>query len=271
MAHPRRCQHFVFVILQDGMEFKSFNQIWLVLTLRYLIIAGAIWLIWYHVIRQRIAHKKIQLKFPANKDYAREIGYSLLTIVIFAAVPALMLLTPFRKYTQYYKHIAEHSRLWFWIAFPVMFLVHDTYFYFTHRAMHHPKLFRYFHLVHHKSTNPSPFAAFSFHPLEAVVEAGIFVVFVMTMPMHPIHLLVFFFVMIVYNVYGHLGWELYPKGFSRHPIGKWINTSMSHNQHHQYFTGNYGLYFLWWDRWFGTMREDYDKRFEEVKGRSLTA
>ena len=70
--------------------------------------------------------------------------------------------------------------------------------------------------------------------------------------------------MIVYNVYGHLGYELYPKGFSRHWLGKWINTSVSHNQHHQYFKGNYSLYFTFWDRWMGTMRPDYEQRFEEL-------
>ena len=73
--------------------------------------------------------------------------------------------------------------------------------------------------------------------------------------------------MMIYNVYGHLGWELYPKNFQRSLIGKWINTSINHNQHHQYFKGNYGLYFLWWDRWFGTLREDYNAKYDEVKER----
>jgi len=90
------------------------------------------------------------------------------------------------------------------------------------------------------------------------------------MPTTAIHLFFFFFAMMVYNVYGHLGWELYPKGFSKHWIGKWVNTSVNHNMHHQYFKGNYGLYFLWWDRWIGTIRKDYDNKFDEVKGRYST-
>jgi sterol desaturase/sphingolipid hydroxylase (fatty acid hydroxylase superfamily) len=69
-----------------------------------------------------------------------------------------------------------------------------------------------------------------------------------------------------------LGWELYPAGFSKHPVGKWINTSVNHNQHHQFFKGNYGLYFLFWDRVMGTLRTDYDSHFEKVKARKpLTA
>jgi Delta7-sterol 5-desaturase len=168
------------------------------------------------------------------------------------------------KYTTLYTRIEEWGWLYFVMAFPLMFLLHDTYFYWTHRAMHHKKLFRVLHLVHHKSTNPSPWAAYAFHPLEAIVEAGIFAVFLFTLPVHPLHLLLFFFLMIVYNVYGHLGYELYPAGFNKHWLGKWINTSVNHNQHHQYFEGNYGLYFTMWDRWMGTIRNDYDKRFEEV-------
>jgi len=108
-------------------------------------------------------------------------------------------------------------------------------------------------------------AAYAFHPLEAIVEAGILVVFLFTIPIHKFHLLIFFFFMIVYNIYGHLGWELYPRNFHKTWIGRWINTSVCHNQHHQYFKGNYSLYFLFWDRWMGTLREDYDAQFEKVK------
>ena len=233
---------------------------------RYFIVAGIAFIIFYLLIKKWIRYKKIQQKSPAAKDYAREIGYSIITICIFAAVPLIILhVKPIRSHTFFYTDIHQYGRLYFYLAFPLMFLIHDTYFYWTHRLMHQPKIFRWFHLVHHLSTNPSPWAAYSFHPLEAIVEAGIFAVFLFMVPMHPLHLAIFFFVMIVYNVYGHLGYELYPKGFSRHWLGKWINTSVNHNQHHQYFKGNYGLYFLWWDRWMKTIRSDYDEKFTSVK------
>ncbi len=126
---------------------------------------------------------------------------------------------------------------------------------------------KYVHLTHHKSINPSPWAAFAFHPLEAIVEAGILLVIVFLFPVHPLAIILFMIFMTLYNVYGHLGWELYPKGFAKSAVGKWINTSVNHNQHHKHFEGNYGLYFLFWDRWMGTIREDYEDAFEEVKNR----
>src|ERR1700739_1193498 len=171
---------------------------------RYFMIAGIAWLVWYKLLYRNAWYKKIQSKKPLNKDYAREISYSILTMLIFAAVPVLILDTPLKKFTQYYPDIHDHSMLWFWLAFPVMAVVHDTYFYLMHRLMHHPKLFKYFHLLHHKSTNPSPWAAYAFHPLEAILEAGVFIVFVLIMPVTKIHLLFFFLFMIIYNVYGHL-------------------------------------------------------------------
>ncbi len=234
--------------------------------IRYFIIAGVAFLAFYLFRKNKISYKKIQKKFPRNKDYVREIGYSIITICIFALVPLTILhVAAIKTHTLFYTDIHQYGWFYFFLAFPLMFIIHDTYFYWTHRLMHHKKLFRWFHLVHHHSTNPSPWAAYSFHPLEAVVEAGIFVVFLFTIPIHPLHLAVFFLMMIVYNVYGHLGYELYPKGFSKHWLGKWINTSVNHNQHHQYFKGNYGLYFLWWDRWMHTIRNDYDEKFNAVK------
>lgn len=235
---------------------------------RYLLIAGIAFIICYVLLRRIIASKKIQQRFPEIIDYAREIIFSILTIFIMAFIPSLILGSPeMAKHTRFYTDINQHSKLYFILAFPLMAIMHDTYFYWMHRFMHSPLLFKFVHLIHHKSTNPSPFAAYAFHPLEAIIEAGIFLVFVFTIPVHLFHLLFFFLFMIVYNVYGHLGWELYPKGFSRHWLGKWINTSVNHNQHHQYFKGNYGLYFLFWDRIMGTIRKDYEERFEEVKSR----
>jgi len=232
---------------------------------RYFLVAGLFFLLFYVLLYKKVRYKKIQQRLPRQQDYLREIGYSILTIFIFALVPLTVLHVPaVGIHTTFYTHIETHGWLYFFLAFPLMLLLHDTYFYWTHRAMHHKKLFRILHLVHHKSVNPSPWAAYAFHPLEAVVEAGIFAVFLFTIPIHPLHLLLFFFFMIVYNVYGHLGYELYPAGFNKHWLGKWINTSVNHNQHHQYFKGNYGLYFTLWDRLMGTIRKDYDQRFDEV-------
>jgi len=235
---------------------------------RYFIVAGIAFLIFYVLLKGVLSSKKIQQRFPKYSDYFREIGYSTLTIFIFGFVPVFFIYNEnVSKHTFLYKNLDDYGWFYFWSVFPIMLLLHDTYFYWMHRMMHHKKLFKLFHLVHHQSTNPSPWAAYAFHPLEAIIEAGILVVFLFALPMHRLHFFLFFMFMIVYNVYGHLGWELYPKNFHKTKIGRWINTSVCHNQHHQFFKGNYSLYFLIWDRWMGTLREDYDTQFEKVKAR----
>jgi Delta7-sterol 5-desaturase len=253
------------------MFWNDYLEFWFIIGSRYFIIAGIAFIIFYLVLRDKSLYRKIQSKHPARADLLREILYSVITISIFAVVPLVILKIPsIARHTHFYTDIQAHGWLYFFIAFPLMFFIHDTYFYWTHRLMHHRSLFRAFHLLHHKSTNPSPWAAYAFHPLEAIVEAGIFVVFLFLMPIHLLHLAIFFFLMIVYNVYGHLGYELYPEGFAKSRVGKWINTSVSHNQHHQFFKGNYGLYFTFWDRMMGTLRADYADRFEEVTSRTKT-
>lgn len=244
---------------------KSYWAILIVVFLRYLIIASIAFTIFYLIKKEAWRFKKIQAKFPTNNDYFREIGYSALTAFIFAAVGFIVFLTPLTAYTQAYFKIEERGVGYLIFSILAIIVIHDTYFYWSHRLMHHPIVYRWFHKVHHLSTNPSPWAAMAFHPLEAVVEAGIIVMVVFLFPVHPLAIGIFLLFMMLYNVYGHLGYELYPAGFSKSWVGKWINTSVNHNQHHMHFKGNYGLYFLFWDRIMGTIRTDYDDCFEAVK------
>lgn len=232
----------------------------------YFLTAGIAFFIFYILLKKRVEIKKIQSKFPQNKDYQREIFFSIISIIIFSFPPIFILFNDdIRPYTQYYTEISQHSKLYFFSAFILMIFIHDTYFYWLHRLMHNKYIFKYVHLIHHKSTNPSPWAAYAFHPFEAILESGIFVLLLFIMPLQDWHLIIFFICSLIYNVYGHLGFELYPKGFNRNWFGKWINTSVNHNMHHRYFEGNYGLYFTFWDRLMGTIHPDYDKHYDQAK------
>lgn len=251
-----------------NIQYDNYFFILQKITTRYYLISGAVFLLFYVVLKNKILHKKIQSLFPKQSDYVREIFYSTISMLLFSFVPLFFVYnTTVKPHTTLYNNISDYGWVYYFAAYLIMLVIHDTYFYWTHRIMHHKTLFNLMHLVHHKSTNPSPWAAYAFHPLEAIVEQGIFVVFLFTIPVHKSHIGIFFLISILYNIYGHLGWELYPKGFSKHFIGKWINTSVNHNQHHKYFKGNYGLYFLFWDRIMGTIRADYDAAFEEVKNK----
>jgi Delta7-sterol 5-desaturase len=247
--------------------FSIFKYIFSANLIRYLIIAGLAFLVFYVILKNRTRRIKIQSKFPKVSDYQREILYSVLTFVIFSLVGVAIYNPSVLPYTQIYFKISDFGWPYFMFSIFLMILLHDTYFYWTHRLMHDPKLFKSFHFVHHQSTNPSPWASFAFQPTEAVVEAGIFVMISFIIPSHIYATVIFLLFMTTYNVYGHLGWELYPKNFNKHWLGKFMNTSTNHNMHHQYFKGNYGLYFTFWDDLMGTTNKNYHSRFDEVTGK----
>lgn len=123
--------------------------------------------------------------------------------------------------------------------------------------MHSPKLFRTMHQLHHRSVYPTAFAAYSFHPTEALVEALIVSVIIFMIPVHPLAFFIFQSFSTAYNVYGHSGREFFPRGMNAHWLGRWVNTSTAHSMHHARGRHNYGLYFTFWDRAMNTLDPKY--------------
>jgi sterol desaturase/sphingolipid hydroxylase (fatty acid hydroxylase superfamily) len=171
-------------------------------------------------------------------------------------------------WTQMYFKLGKHSMGWFVASVALTIVLHDAYFYWTHRLMHHPRLFRLFHRTHHLSTNPTPWAAYAFAPLEAVVQAGIFPLAVLLVPLHPLAFFAFMIWQLSFNVAGHAGFEFHPRWLIDSWLGKILNTPTNHVMHHEHFRGNYGLYFNVWDRLMGTNHERYEERFREVTSRA---
>lgn len=243
---------------------EDFFLFYILLALRYLFISGLAFLIFYILYRQKFSRFRIQKIFPKKQDYYREIGYSFLTFFIFALIGVILFQPAVRPHTQIYTDISAYGWVYFGISILLALLIHDAYFYLTHRLMHHARLFRLFHLTHHKSTNPSPWAAFAFNPLEAVVEGSVIIVIALLIPIHQLAILAFLFIMTVFNVIGHLGYKIYPQWLVQSRLGKWLNTSTNHNMHHKFFKGNYGLYLRVWDEVFGTTHPHYEKTLHQL-------
>ena len=235
--------------------------------LRYALVAGFAWLLAYTLFKRRWWGRKIIQKSPAGADVRRELKWSLLTALIYGLVGVTTILIGKTYGWQMYRKIGSHGWAWFVASIGIAIVVHDTWFYWTHRLMHHRRLFKLFHRVHHESTNPSPWAAYSFAPLEATVQAGIFPLLVFTVPMHPLAFFAFMIWQIIFNVLGHTGYEYSPSWLMKSALGKMINTPTHHVQHHEKMRGNYGLYFNVWDRLMKTNHKDYEARFHEVTTR----
>ncbi|MCM8526802.1 MAG: sterol desaturase family protein [Lentisphaeraceae bacterium] len=243
--------------------------VFVVLFLRYVILAGGAFLLVYKGLSRFIMKRKIQECFPETRQYWMEFKYSVATTAIFTIVGWVALGEHARPYTLIYTDLNEYGMPYFYFSLLLMIIVHDCYFYWTHRLMHWKPLYKYFHKVHHLSTNPSPWTTFSFHPLEAVVEAGIIFVFAYVFPVHIFGLVFFMFWMTIINVYGHTGFEMFPKFMTRSRMFRHHNTTTNHNLHHKYFNGNYGLYFTWWDDWMGTTLKQYPMAISEIQEREF--
>lgn len=239
-----------------------------VATVRYLVMSGIGYFLFWRLLFHRLQHRWIQEgKVPDPKKIQHEIRYSLLTMLFFGGTAVFIFYLRTQGWTQIYLDFSAYGWGYFFLSLVGLILLHDAYFYWGHRIMHHPLIFKKVHLVHHVPTNPSPWAAFAFHPWEAIIETGIVPLAVVLFPLHPATIVVFLLYMTFLNVLGHLGFEMFPKGFLDHPVLRLHNTTTHHNMHHRYFNCNYGLYFNWWDLWMGTNHPNYKQQFDGIHQR----
>jgi lathosterol oxidase len=194
-----------------------------------------------------------------DRQIRREIGWSLLSAIIYG-VPAGIVAWGWQAHgwTRIYTDI-HHYPLWY-LPLPVLLflLIHDAWFYWTHRMMHWPRLFRIAHAVHHDSRPPTAWAAMSFHPWEALTGAIVIPGLVFLIPIHVGALGVVLFIMTLFGVTNHLGWEIMPRALVHGRFGRWLITASHHHLHHYQYRGNYGLYFRHWDVLCGTEDGLYD-------------
>jgi sterol desaturase/sphingolipid hydroxylase (fatty acid hydroxylase superfamily) len=143
-------------------------------------------------------------------------------------------------------------------------VVHDAYFYWTHRLMHARSLFRFFHWEHHKSSAPTVFTAYSFAMPEAIMQGLFGVFYVALFPCTMATLIFFQFVEIGHNLIIHSGVDFYPRTLVTHPRWGWLAGPAHHDIHHRTSRGNFGLYTRFWDRLMNTENPDFVRLFNYV-------
>jgi sterol desaturase/sphingolipid hydroxylase (fatty acid hydroxylase superfamily) len=218
--------------------------------------------------RERWKHRLVNRAFARARQIRREIAYSTCTVVVFSLVGTGLWFGGRAGIFRIYPDVSDHGWAYFALTVVLLVVLQDTYFYWTHRAMHHPLLFRHVHRVHHQSHDPSPFAAYAFSPGEALVHAAFVPLMVLWLPLHDVAIGAFLVFMILRNVLGHLGIELFPRRFARSRWTRWSTTTTHHTLHHRRVGTNYGLYFTWWDRWMGTTDPTYEATFEAIAAKT---
>lgn len=223
-----------------------------IVALRYLAVSGGF--AWLTARRGVVAGPADPVK--RQKQVRSEIRWSLISAIIYG-VPAGLVLELWRTHglTQLTTRF-EGPLDWLWwpLSVLVYLFLHDTWFYWTHRWMHGPKLFKAVHAVHHASRPPTAWAAMSFHPWEAISGAILIPALTFLIPIHVSALVVVLVIATIMGVTNHMGWEMFPARWVNGWFGRHMISASHHEAHHRHYSCNYGLYFRFWDRLCGTDR-----------------
>jgi len=235
---------------------------------RYVVFALAVWAVLWVLLKSLLAGRKIRDTSPPPRQMVTEFLISIRSVVIFATVGVGITLMS-RAGLYPLADLAGHwGAAWFWASLVLMILGHDAYYYWVHRAMHHPRFFRKFHRRHHRSNNPSPFTAYSFDLREAFMMVSFVALWPLVTPT-PWAVIPFFMLhQIGRNTLLHSGYELMPATADGRPLLDWLTTTTHHDLHHARAGSNFGLYFTWWDRLMGTENPDYHAAFAQAVRRS---
>ncbi len=241
--------------------FLATLSLFIIITGRYFLVAGLFYLIFYVWFKKKWEQRKINFKPYTRQQFKVEVKWSMVTALIFSIAGAITIILWQRGYTKVYININAYGWWYLPVSLIIFMLVHETYYYWLHRWMHIPSIFRIVHKIHHNSNITSPFTAFSFHPLEGMLQAIFLPIMLMILPMHYYVIIIQLTIMTISSVINHLDIEVFPNNFNKNILGKWFIGASHHSLHHKQFKYNYGLYFTFWDKIKKTESPLFEKLF----------
>ncbi len=152
--------------------------------------------------------------------------------------------------------------IWFVLLFPVLALWQSVHFYGVHIALHHPKLYRHVHSVHHRNVNTGPWSGTSMHPVEHLFFFSAMLI-LLVLPSHPVHMLFLGYWLLLGAASSHSGYEaIWARDRQQLLIGAFF-----HQLHHRYYECNYGNSEMPWDKWFGTYHDGSEEATRVTRDR----
>lgn len=253
--------------LVPGNFLALFSLLLLGIFVRYILLAWLYHNLVYKKLGDRMPYRRLHQQIKL-KQVRTEIWYSFLGAIIFAISGTLMIIFWQRGWAKLYTELTIVDFFWVPLSFFIAMFVHETYYYWLHRWMHKPKVLRHFHHIHHNSLYTSSFTSFSFHPIEAFLQAIFLPMLVLVMPMHIFVLLALLVTMSITAVINHAGVEVYPASAFNSSWARWMVGATHHDMHHLKYRCNYGLYFTFWDVWMNTEDKGFEQRFKEHSQKS---
>ncbi len=259
LAHFEQLESYLPIPLNTWEGFAAaLAVITTFILIRYFILVGSFYGLFWRRRSARSASTRKALHDQNIKpdQIAFEIRWSVISSLIFALAGYLIGLAWQLDLTLLYLKFDQYGLWYLPVSLILLSLLHEVYFYATHIWMHKPRVYRAIHSVHHYSVKTSPWASFSFHPGEAVIQAAFLPLALFVIPLHPTALIFYLTWMTITAISNHLGVELIRSSWLR----GWFISGEHHAAHHQQFNCNYGLYYRFMDQLFSTDRMPQAKK-----------
>lgn len=231
--------------------------------LRYLFGAGIFFVLLFYILARLQPQARINpdLTFPKNQ-ILRELSWSMSSCMIFViATYFFMVVVAGRGWTLLYADIHTYGYAYYLFSIIFCVFLHDLNFYLVHRLFHTSFLMKHAHYVHHSFKNPTAFAIWAVHPLEAVAIILIAFLPIFILPLHVTAFFTYVLITQFFNLLGHGGVEIFPRKLNTHRLFRYLNSPTHHTMHHHHSHYSFGLYSRIWDTLFKTNHPNYEDEF----------
>lgn len=219
-----------------------------------LVAGGLYW--WLYIVRAQGTLYKIDQRWPENsRRYLT--GSQTRDNVFWSLVSGVSFWTFYESMTLWY-YASGRIEMVNWSESPfyltlmtfAVFFWSTTHFYFVHRAMHAPRIFRQTHALHHRNLNPIPWSGISMHPYEHAIYFTLYLLWWMV-PVHPVVIIFTGFFQSLSPAVSHSGFRWISLG----RLGNLPAGDLFHHLHHQQFDVNYGNMTAPFDHLMGTWHD----------------
>lgn len=219
-------------------------------TVIYWVTAGGWHIIIYKVFRKEFFESKGR-KFPAWGTITHQMWLAQRSLLIYAMLPIISEILIENGLTRAYFYVDQIGG---WMNYAICTFLYlslvEIGIYWMHRTLHTNKwLYNNIHGPHHfynSKDTLTPWASIAFHPIDGMLQACPYVICLFIVPIHYYtHMLMIFFTSIwATNIHDTMWGDTEP-----------IMGSKYHTLHHTHYMYNFGQFFIFCDKFWGTLRE----------------
>lgn len=221
---------------------------------------GVYWItagVWHYIIYNVYGNELFEKRGRPRPDTTVMIDQMCLaqaSLFVYAALPILSEYMIENNMTRTYYNISDIGGPLYYVVFLVIYIILVEFgIYWMHRTLHTNKfLYKYIHGLHHKynmsktdaDMSLTPWASIAFNPLDGILQASPYTFFLLFVPVHYFtHVFLLFFSGVwATNIHDAVWGDSEP-----------IMGAKYHTLHHTHYMYNYGQFFIYCDKIFGTL------------------